>query len=146
MIQAWNETVKPGDVIYHLGDFAITGYSEKHKPKVEKLLRKLNGNKILIRGNHDAPAVFKAQGWGNVHTMHHTKIDGVQFILCHYSMRTWQFKSKGAIHLFGHSHGNLPPLDRSMDIGVDAMGYKPIKFERIVEIMSKVELGNPKNF
>jgi len=142
MIQAWNETVKPGDVVYHLGDFAITGYSEsKFKPKVEKLLRKLNGNKILIQGNHDSPAVLKAQGWGNIHKMHHVKIDGQKLILCHYAMRTWQFKGSGAIHLYGHSHGNLPSLDKSMDVGVDAMGYKPIKFERIVEIMNKVDKG-----
>ena len=146
MIQAWNDTVKSGDVVYHLGDFAITGYSLKHKGKTEALLKKLNGNKILIRGNHDAPSVYKAEGWSSVHTMHHVRIDGQRFILCHYGMRTWQFKGKEAIHLFGHSHGNLPPLDKSMDVGVDALGYKPNEFERIMDIMNKMEIGKPESW
>jgi calcineurin-like phosphoesterase family protein len=62
--------------------------------------------------------------------------------MCHYAMRTWHFKSQGSIHLYGHSHGKLPSLDKSMDVGVDAMGYKPIKLERILEIMDKIEIGS----
>jgi calcineurin-like phosphoesterase family protein len=147
MIQEWNNTVGPGDLVYHLGDFAITGYSQKHKPKVEKLLRKLNGTKILIAGNHDSHAVLKAEGWANVRKgIHHIKVDGQRFILCHYGMRTWQFKSKGAIHLYGHSHGNLPPFDKSVDVGVDSLGYKPNEFDRIMDIMAKMDIGRPENW
>lgn len=141
MIQAWNETVRPGDLVYHLGDFMITGYSRKHVDKVDTLLKKLNGNKILIRGNHDAPAVLEAKGWSKVYNITHVNIHDHRFILCHYAMRTWQFKAHGSIHLYGHSHGNLPPIegDRSMDVGVDAVGYKPISVERIIELMKKVD-------
>ena len=45
LIENWNRVVKDADVIYHLGDFAL--YDE------EELFNKLNGNIILIRGNHD---------------------------------------------------------------------------------------------
>lgn len=143
MIQTWNEIVKPGDLVYHLGDFAITGYSKKHKPKVESLLKKLNGNKILVKGNHDSPAVLEADGWSSIYKLHHININGQRIILCHYPLRTWQFKAHGSWNLYGHVHGKMPPLPntKALDVGVDVWKYKPISFERIKEIMDKVEIN-----
>jgi calcineurin-like phosphoesterase family protein len=46
MVKRWNETVKPTDKIYHLGDVVINR-------KALKTLSRLNGDKVLIRGNHD---------------------------------------------------------------------------------------------
>jgi len=46
MIKAWNERVKPTDKVYHLGDVVINR-------KAMKTLARLNGDKVLIRGNHD---------------------------------------------------------------------------------------------
>jgi len=45
MILSWNEAVKKDDVVFHLGDFAYK--------KIEYYSNALNGEKILIRGNHD---------------------------------------------------------------------------------------------
>ena len=46
MVKRWNETVRPNDKVYHLGDVVINR-------KALKTLSRLNGNKVLIRGNHD---------------------------------------------------------------------------------------------
>ena len=46
MVQAWNERVRPNDKVYHLGDVVINR-------KSLKTLSRLNGDKVLIRGNHD---------------------------------------------------------------------------------------------
>ena len=46
MVWAWNERVKPTDKVYHLGDCVINR-------KSLKTLARLNGDKVLIRGNHD---------------------------------------------------------------------------------------------
>lgn len=46
MIRRWNETVRPSDKVYHLGDVVINR-------KALKTLHRLNGDKVLIRGNHD---------------------------------------------------------------------------------------------
>ena len=46
MIKRWNATVRPSDKVYHLGDVVI---NRKHL----KTLARLNGDKVLIRGNHD---------------------------------------------------------------------------------------------
>lgn len=49
LIRIWNETIKPGDTVYVLGDFSLNkNYSKTITPL-------LNGNKILIVGNHDKP-------------------------------------------------------------------------------------------
>ena len=50
MIERWNELVKDGDTIYHLGDFGWTRYQEELSDIVRN---RLNGHIILIKGNHD---------------------------------------------------------------------------------------------
>ena len=46
MIEAWNDRVRPNDKVYHLGDVVINR-------KALSTLSRLNGDKVLIRGNHD---------------------------------------------------------------------------------------------
>jgi calcineurin-like phosphoesterase family protein len=46
MVKRWNETVKPTDKVYHLGDVVINR-------KSLSIMSRLNGDKVLIRGNHD---------------------------------------------------------------------------------------------
>ena len=46
MVKLWNERVKPTDKVYHLGDVVINR-------KSLKIMSRLNGDKVLIRGNHD---------------------------------------------------------------------------------------------
>ena len=53
MVKRWNETVKPNDKVYHLGDVVINR-------KALSILRRLNGDKVLIRGNHD---IFKDEDY-----------------------------------------------------------------------------------
>ena len=49
LIKNWNSVVQPSDTLYHIGDLAFY----KDQRKTMNLLRRLNGNKVLIRGNHD---------------------------------------------------------------------------------------------
>lgn len=46
MVKAWNERVRPNDKVYHLGDVVINR-------RALPTLARLNGDKVLIRGNHD---------------------------------------------------------------------------------------------
>lgn len=46
MIKRWNSTVGPNDKVYHLGDVVINR-------KALSTLYALNGEKVLIKGNHD---------------------------------------------------------------------------------------------
>jgi calcineurin-like phosphoesterase family protein len=53
MVKAWNDRVRPKDKVYHLGDVVINR-------KFLHILGRLNGDKVLIRGNHD---IFKLEDY-----------------------------------------------------------------------------------
>lgn len=60
MIYNWNKTISDGDTVFHLGDFAF-----KHK-NIAELSNLLNGNKILLVGNHDKQKdinILEENGW-----------------------------------------------------------------------------------
>ena len=130
LIQNWNTAVSASDTIYHLGDFALSG-------KPSGFLSRLNGRKILIRGNHDNRAK-PADGWEEMRDLRRIKVDGNVIVLCHYAMRTWDMSQYGSWQLYGHSHGTLPddPTLLSIDVGVDRHGYRPISFEEVRRIIS----------
>lgn len=48
MVDRWNRVVRPGDTVYHLGDFALAS-----RDRTSELVSALCGRKVLVRGNHD---------------------------------------------------------------------------------------------
>lgn len=140
IITNWNAMVGPGDIVYHLGDFALT-YGKRDVQAVDDLLKRLNGNKWLIKGNHDRDAVTKNPRWTMVKDYHELKIDmgGVhrqRIVLFHYCLKTWDQQHRGSFMLHGHSHGGLSDIGgKVMDVGVDCNNYKPVSIDDVVEFM-----------
>ena len=124
----WNAVVRPGtvDTVIHLGDFAHRAAADR----LPKLFSRLHGRKILIIGNHDGKET-RALPWAEQHEILHTSLNSTAVTLCHWAMRTWPRQRKGALMLFGHSHGRLPGNQQSMDIGVDVMGWSPVRLNQI---------------
>lgn len=80
LIDNWNAVVKPEDTIYHLGDVAFLKQEAAYK-----IIQQLNGNKILIRGNHDKGAgAMNAMGFPEVHDKLQIEINGQKLWLSHY--------------------------------------------------------------
>jgi len=128
MVARWNETVGPGDEVWHLGDFAI-----QPKPgRVEALLERLNGTKRLVAGNNDPPGTREAAGWASVADYAELELDGTRLVLCHYPFRAWNGMAKGAVNLHGHSHGRGKPLPRQIDVGVDVWGFRPMSLAALL--------------
>ena len=132
MIEIWNQYVKPQDTIYIIGDFMW----DSHYEIVMKFQKKLHGNKMFIKGNHDH--WFKKEK----RYFHHKRIDKIHIWMCHYPLRTWP---KG-INLHGHCHGNLPdPLPNQFDVGVDTSPeYRPYNWEEIKQKINWEEKDNVK--
>jgi calcineurin-like phosphoesterase family protein len=126
MIEHWNAMVAPGDVVWHLGDFARTA------DKVSDILRQLNGTKHLVRGNNDSDDVARAPEWESVSHYVELELDGRLLVLCHYPFRSWNGQHRGSIDLHGHSHGRLKPQARQFDVGVDPRGFAPVTLERLL--------------
>jgi calcineurin-like phosphoesterase family protein len=59
------------------------------------------------------------------------KINHQKLILDHYAMRVWDQSHHGSWHLYGHSHGKLPDLGLSTDVGVDGHNFQPWSFEEV---------------
>lgn len=133
LIEAWSARVKPGDVVFCLGDFMLP----YHEEYATKLLRQLNGTKQLIIGNHDTGQLAKHKLWAWTGHIRGRKIADTPFVLCHYAMRSWPGMGKGSIHLYGHSHGNLAPdYGRSMDVGVDTRpDFAPWHIDEVRELL-----------
>jgi len=125
LVDAWNAAVRPGDVVWHLGDFAV-----RH-PDPARLLGSLNGAKHLVPGNNDTASVRSLPGWASLCPLVETVVDGTALVLCHYALRTWPGQARGALNLHGHSHGRLKPLPRQFDVGVDAQAYRPVQLAEL---------------
>lgn len=135
LIANWNAVVKPGDRIYHLGDFTF------HRPeKAQHILSRLSGQKYLIRGNHDWSIQKWAKGFLWMRDMEMLKVGTQKIFLSHYAMRVWDCSHHGAWNLHGHSHGTLPRLPgyKQADMGVDCWGYRPVPFEEIQAEMAQI--------
>lgn len=66
-------------------------------------------------------------------------LGGMQIVLNHYSMRTWNKSHRGSYHLFGHSHGKISTYFRSFDIGVDCWGFSPVELEQVKQFFQQIE-------
>lgn len=140
LVERHNAVVRPGDLVYYLGDFAL-------KTSWEKALafrRRLMGNFYFVRGNHDGvademyrrdPSCFV---WMKDLETIKPKMDGIPPItLCHYAMRVWPGSFKGRWQLYGHSHGMLPELPHllAFDVGVDCWNFSPVSIEEVAQKM-----------
>lgn len=130
LIENWNRVVNIGDIVYHLGDFALS-YGAKHAGIIDSILSRLKGNLFLIHGNHDRKEVVRHRRWVKVTPYHEIKPNGQRIVLCHYPLRSWNQMSRGAWMLHGHCHGNLPIEGKIMDVGVDPQNFYPVNFEDI---------------
>lgn len=134
LIANWNNVVKPADTVYHLGDFGFG-------PAVRLARKRLNGKIRLILGNHDKFGLEDAGIFESIDNLKLIDLDGQRIVLCHYAMRTWQFQSKGAWQLYGHSHGNLADdlTALSCDVGVDCWNMAPVSMAQLRAVMRTKE-------
>lgn len=122
IMMAINERVGKDDLLYILGDFAVCPDPEY----VQHCFSMLNGRKVLILGNHDLDRKGRVRKdlidlpWDRppTHALETTD-EGCRLYLHHYACRTWPAAHHGSYHLYGHSHGSLPPHGRSRDVGID---------------------------
>lgn len=139
MVNSWNSVVKPEDEVFILGDFAFMSGL-----KTNEILKSLKGTKYLIKGNHDSflkdsdfdRTLFK---WIKDYFVVY---DGNnKIVLCHYPIAVWDCQHHGAVHFYGHVHGNdggkrhpiLNSLENAYNVGVDVIGYFPKTAEQIMK-------------
>lgn len=142
IISNWNDLVPQSATTIIVGDLSF--YNAK---TTATLLAQLSGQLIVVRGNHDkglADGFFKNLNipiYDYLEIDVHTPKGKQRVVLSHFAFRTWNRHHYGAWHLHGHSHGNLPPLGKSMDVGVDTKpGLRPWSFNEVKSIMDAREI------
>lgn len=138
LIKRWNSKISNKDTVYILGDLSF--YSGT---KTNEILKRLNGKKILIRGNHDNMFLndkkFDKSLLEEIVDYKEIRSEGYTFILFHFPISVWNLSHKGAIHLFGHIHSNettVHPLkefqDKQYNVGVDIHNYYPVSIKKFI--------------
>ena len=127
-----NSVVGPDDVLWHLGDFAFGD-----KTQIPALRERINCRTIhLTYGNHDH-ALKKSyrhcfSSCQNYAEVRHNK---KRFVFMHYPLHVWDGHQHGAIHLFGHQHGNGNVSTRKReDVGIDCYPV-PQTLDFFIELM-----------
>jgi calcineurin-like phosphoesterase family protein len=133
LIENWNRKVKPKDEIYILGDF-IFGNGDK----ANQLVKKLNGKKYLIKGNHDRFLKDKKFDYSLlewVKDYYVIKQNKLPIILFHYPIARFDRQHYGAIHLYGHIHSRPNDLNitNAYNVGVDVNNYEPVSINEVLE-------------
>jgi len=143
LIENWNSKVGHDDIVFNLGDFAFLNQN-----KIIEILKKLKGTQYFIYGNHDRQMASdavqnfckrtkKIKLFCDVIECNYNK---TPIYMCHYAHRVWNKHHHGAIHLYGHSHGSLPQIGRSMDVGVDSndmpTDHSPRSLDDVVEFLN----------
>jgi calcineurin-like phosphoesterase family protein len=112
MIKRWNAKVRPNDKVYHLGDVVINR-------KALKTLARLNGDKVLIRGNHDIfPDTEYCEYFRELRAYH--VMNGM--ILSHIPLHEASLGRFG-VNIHGHLHTNRVKKARGIDAKTGATLY-----------------------
>ncbi|ALS22098.1 metallophosphoesterase [Paenibacillus naphthalenovorans] len=131
LIDNWNSYVEPYDLIFHLGD--VFFYNSK---KQQEMIPRLNGRKILIRGNHDegySDSKFHQLGF-DVHNYYIFD----KFLLSHYPQQEealWELILQTDIigNVHGHVHSRIQGLDQNIYkcVSVELGQYRPFHIDEI---------------
>lgn len=141
LIKNWNEVVRPGDIVYHCGDFAFAKGSSG-RDNIQAIVKRLNGEIQLMCGNHDKKnTIGKLKGFSWVGDTKLIHVDRQLIFLSHYAHRVWDQSHRGSWNLYGHSHGNL--VDRpnmlATDVGVERWEYRPVAFDTLRDFLKDRE-------
>jgi calcineurin-like phosphoesterase family protein len=127
MVRRWNERVGPKDKVYHLGDVVINR-------KSLGIMQRLNGDKVLIRGNHD---IFRdeeyRQHFRELRAYH--VMNGM--ILSHIPLHPESLGRFG-VNIHGHTHQRRVMNNGEIDtryhcVCVEQTDFAPILFEDVVK-------------
>lgn len=136
MIKEYNWLVSPEDRVYILGDVAM------NRRALDRSLPRLNGRKVLVKGNHDIDKLsYYSQYFDDIRAYVVKK----GFIMSHIPIHPGSM-GRWAINIHGHLHYNQvgndlyddpknagEPDPRYVCVSVEHTEYKPILLDKVLE-------------
>ena len=133
IIACHNSVVRPNDKVYFLGDVVMS-----RKNSALSILYRLNGEKVLIKGNHDqCSAEAYLAYFKDIRGSH--QFDGL--IMTHIpihldSLARWGLNVHGHLHyqqvmLRGFNNKPIEPDTRYFNVSMERINYTPISLEEV---------------
>lgn len=131
MVKRWNNVVDEDDSVIHLGD--VRHHPDPHT--IEFWFDQLNGDIMLVKGNHDDIGHNQSYHVVSSCTVQHGRYE---FYLEHQPVgaNLW------SIH--GHSHNNdmlcypfIHPNRQTVNVSVELLNYRPLSMDRLVRLIER---------
>lgn len=159
LIKRWNAAVQPTDTVFVLGDLCF----DKPSVGIPKVLE-LQGQKFLIKGNHDhwSRAQYQAAGFLNVLEEAVLDFAGKRCRLSHFPYRPtaeelekmegkvseYRFfdgkrppRVEGEFLIHGHCHTAWKQRENQINVGVDVWGFQPVSARVLESMIAKTKVG-----
>ena len=159
MVENWNNKIPKDGIVYHLGDFCWGGY------QLWKTIREqLNGDIILIKGNHDIKSLTPTahELFKHVTFQMRIEIEGRKIWLNHFPLLCYsgtyrdfnglEWSLNGHVHLSNIKERNTGRdcercfnymFPTQYDVGVDFNDFTPISWNEVNErIIQQVKNDN----
>ena len=149
LCELWNERISDHDTVLHLGDFVWKG------EEIERYTKALNGQKYLLRGNHDRGAqIYMTKGFLGLidysakgeAAYHVCEVEGLRILFSHYPIVTDGFddvhcrslakvfeEERCDINIHGHVHSMVLGDSRCINASLEAIGFVPKRLGELLE-------------
>lgn len=119
LVNIWNSRIENEDLVYILGDISFGKYQQ-----TADFVESLNGQKIVIKGNHDNEQHLNRLKHDGIilswKLYDEVEIQGTKACLMHYPIASWNRQHYGSYMLHGHSHGMYQGFGKILDVGIDS--------------------------
>lgn len=160
IVHYFNETLKPGDIVYVVGDVSL---NKKWSKWLFENFKVPDVTWHLIPGNHDECFSFArmsetrkernlqtylSHGWASINqTLNLTLKDGTSILLSHlpygspdgsvYDDRYMDLRpiDQGTILVHGHLHGRYKKFGKMIDVGLDAHDLKLVTEDELISLI-----------
>ncbi|GAB2732465.1 hypothetical protein [Nocardioides pakistanensis] len=169
MIRRHNKRVREGDRTIHLGDFLFGD-----RGRLAEILGQLNGEHVLVWGNHDRGSGTKSNAWAHQREYLDAGFHGAveygtlalpqvkggaparKVLLSHFPYHAdhldgprynqFRLRDEGAWLIHGHVHGLYTVRDRGVNVGVDVWDFYPVQDHEVARLIHQVESGQRDEF
>lgn len=124
MIAKWNERVRDGDRVYHLGDVSFG------KSRLPSIMARLRGSKRLVLGNHDEVRDYRLLEYFKKITLWRIFKEH-NFVCTHIPLAPDQMR-KVQFNVHGHIHQQQSPSERHICVCVEHTGYAPVHLDELL--------------
>lgn len=162
LVEKWNATVKPRDIVWHLGDVGSGPHSHRRLARDLAIVATLHGEKHLVAGNHEAcHSMYRdahkfqreyLEVFASIQMFARRRIQGKSVMLSHfpyrgdhvpvdrfdqYRLRIPPEKEGGPL-LCGHVHDAWERFDLGLvtpqiNVGVDVREGRPMHLDEVWE-------------